>query len=123
MDAVAPGLRHGFGRAERPQNGRRRRRRAADLEPTVARTAVLAALFALLVHTLTYAAFLSDPLTWLLLALGGGLAAAQLRRSPARSASSRTPSPRRGSRAWRAWLRNSRGLRPGRAKAASARAK
>ena len=43
---------------------------------TVARVAVAAAFAALLVHTLLYAAFLEDPLTWALLALGTGLAAA-----------------------------------------------
>jgi O-antigen ligase len=43
---------------------------------TVARVAVAAAFAALLVHTLLYAAFLEDPLTWALLALGSGLAAA-----------------------------------------------
>jgi O-antigen ligase len=121
MEAVAPGLRHGIGqRAGRPpkRSGRKKR---PDLEPAVARAAMAAAFFALLVHTLTYAAFLSDPLTWLLLALGGGLAA----QSSAfrRSASSRTPSPRPGSRAWRAWRRNSWGLRPGKNSAAKARAR
>jgi O-antigen ligase len=43
---------------------------------TVARAAVAAGFAALLVHTLLYAAFLEDPLTWALLALGTGLAAA-----------------------------------------------
>jgi hypothetical protein len=42
---------------------------------TVARAGVAAAFAALLVHTLLYAAFLEDPLTWALLALGTGLAA------------------------------------------------
>jgi O-antigen ligase len=41
---------------------------------TVARAAVAAAFAALLVHTLTYAAFLADPVTWVLLAVGLGLA-------------------------------------------------
>jgi O-antigen ligase len=48
--------------------------RAGEL--TTARVAVAAAFAALLVHTLLYAAFLEDPLTWALLALGTGLAAA-----------------------------------------------
>jgi O-antigen ligase len=43
---------------------------------TVARVGVAAAFAALFVHTLLYAAFLEDPLTWALLALGTGLAAA-----------------------------------------------
>jgi O-antigen ligase len=43
---------------------------------TTGRVAVAAAFSALLVHTLLYAAFLEDPLTWALLALGTGLAAA-----------------------------------------------
>jgi hypothetical protein len=43
---------------------------------TTARVAVAAAFVALLVHTLLYAAFLEDPLTWALLALGTGLAIA-----------------------------------------------
>jgi hypothetical protein len=42
---------------------------------TAARVAVAAAFVALLVHTLLYAAYLEDPLTWALLALGTGLAA------------------------------------------------
>jgi O-antigen ligase len=41
----------------------------------VARAAVAAAFAALFVHTLLYAAFLEDPLTWALLAAGTGLAA------------------------------------------------
>jgi putative inorganic carbon (HCO3(-)) transporter len=41
-----------------------------------ARAAVAAAFVALVVHTLVYAAFLEDPLTWTLLAVGTALAAA-----------------------------------------------
>jgi putative inorganic carbon (HCO3(-)) transporter len=41
-----------------------------------ARAAVLAAFVALLVHTLAYAGFFEDPITWVLLAVGGALAAA-----------------------------------------------
>lgn len=48
----------------------------------VARAAVLAAFVALLVHTLAYAGFFEDPITWTLLAVGASLAAA----SPARPA-------------------------------------
>ncbi|HVW17194.1 MAG TPA: O-antigen ligase family protein [Solirubrobacteraceae bacterium] len=39
-----------------------------------ARAAVAAAFVALLVHTMLYAAFLEDPLTWVLLGIGGALA-------------------------------------------------
>jgi O-antigen ligase len=55
--------------------------RAGELTP--ARVAVAAAFAALLVHTLLYAAFLEDPLTWALLALGTGLAALGTAPSPA----------------------------------------
>jgi putative inorganic carbon (HCO3(-)) transporter len=40
------------------------------------RAAVLAAFVALLVHTLSYAGFFEDPITWVLLAIGASLAAA-----------------------------------------------
>jgi O-antigen ligase len=42
--------------------------------PPAARAAVLAAFVAVLVHTLTYAGFLDDPVTWVLLAIGYSLA-------------------------------------------------
>ncbi|MEX1219009.1 MAG: O-antigen ligase family protein [Solirubrobacterales bacterium] len=42
--------------------------------PPAARAAVLAAFIAALVHTLTYAGFLDDPVTWVLLAIGYSLA-------------------------------------------------
>ncbi|HEU5105304.1 MAG TPA: O-antigen ligase family protein [Solirubrobacterales bacterium] len=42
--------------------------------PTAARAAVLAAFVALLVHTLAYAGFFEDPITWVLLAVGASLA-------------------------------------------------
>jgi putative inorganic carbon (hco3(-)) transporter len=45
------------------------------VELTPARVAVAAAFCALLVHTIGYAAYLTDPLTWTLLAVGGVLAA------------------------------------------------
>lgn len=50
----------------------------------LARMAVLAAFVALLVHTLSYAGFLEDPVTWLLLALASALSAAFMagRRAP-----------------------------------------
>ncbi len=42
--------------------------------PTAARAAVLAAFVALLVHTVAYAGFFNDPITWVLLAIGASLA-------------------------------------------------
>lgn len=53
--------------------------RGPDRRPTVfdvARAAVLAAFVALLVHTMAYAGFFQDPITYVLLAVGGSLAAA-----------------------------------------------
>lgn len=51
--------------------------RAAERAPPYAgRGAVLAAFVALLVHTMAYAGFYEDPITWVLLAVGGSLAAA-----------------------------------------------
>jgi O-antigen ligase len=47
--------------------------------PSVARTAVLATFVALLVHTMAYAGFFEDPITWVLLAVGASLAAANQR--------------------------------------------
>jgi putative inorganic carbon (HCO3(-)) transporter len=46
----------------------------------VARAAVLATFVALLVHTMAYAGFFEDPITWVLLAAGASLAAAHQRR-------------------------------------------
>jgi putative inorganic carbon (HCO3(-)) transporter len=43
-----------------------------------ARAAVLAAFVALLVHTLSYAGFFDDPITWVLLAIGASLAQAEV---------------------------------------------
>jgi putative inorganic carbon (HCO3(-)) transporter len=48
-----------------------------------ARAAVLAAFVALLVHTLSYAGFFDDPITWVLLAIGASLAHAPVVREPA----------------------------------------
>ncbi|MCW2981723.1 MAG: hypothetical protein JWO14_3450 [Solirubrobacterales bacterium] len=45
----------------------------------VARAAVLAAFVALLVHTMAYAGFFQDPITWVLLAVGASLAASDRR--------------------------------------------
>ena len=49
--------------------------------PAAARVAVLAAFTALLVHTMAYAGFFEDPIAWVLLAVGGSLAAARVRDS------------------------------------------
>ncbi len=52
--------------------------RGPDRKPTlnfVARAAVLAAFVALLIHTLAYAGFFQDPITWVLMAVGASLAA------------------------------------------------
>jgi O-antigen ligase len=46
---------------------------------TVGRAAVLAAFVALLVHTMSYAGFFEDPITWVLLAVGVSLAPAPVR--------------------------------------------
>jgi O-antigen ligase len=50
--------------------------------PPAARPAVLAAFVALLVHTMAYAGFFEDPITWVLLAIGASLAAAPTVRDP-----------------------------------------
>jgi putative inorganic carbon (hco3(-)) transporter len=47
--------------------------------PLAARAAVLAAFVALLVHTMAYAGFFEDPITWVLLAIGASLAAPVVR--------------------------------------------
>jgi O-antigen ligase len=47
---------------------------------SVARAAILATFVALLVHTMAYAGFFEDPITWVLLAVGASLAAADQRR-------------------------------------------
>jgi O-antigen ligase len=47
------------------------------------RIALAAALFALVFHTMLYADFLEDPVTWTLLGIGGALAAARNRGAPA----------------------------------------
>ena len=45
----------------------------------IARAAVLAAFVALLVHTMAYAGFFQDPITWVLMAVGASLAASDRR--------------------------------------------
>lgn len=50
---------------------------------TPGRAAVFAAFVALLVHTMAYAGFFEDPITWVLLAVGASLAAAPAVRDPA----------------------------------------
>ena len=50
-----------------------------DGRTDAARAAVLAAFVALLVHTLSYAGFFEDPITWVLLAVGASLAAPAIR--------------------------------------------
>jgi putative inorganic carbon (hco3(-)) transporter len=45
----------------------------------IARAAVLAAFVALLVHTMAYAGFFQDPITWVLMAIGASLAASRQR--------------------------------------------
>ena len=47
---------------------------APSLAQRVSRIAVLAAFVALLVHTMAYAGFFEDPITWVLLAIGASLA-------------------------------------------------
>jgi putative inorganic carbon (hco3(-)) transporter len=53
------------------------------LSTLAARAAVLATFVALLVHTLAYAGFFEDPITWVLLAAGASLAQAEARASAA----------------------------------------
>jgi O-antigen ligase len=56
--------------------------RGPDRDPThvfIARAAILAAFIALLVHTMAYAGFFQDPITWVLMAVGASLAASHRR--------------------------------------------
>ncbi len=73
------------------------RRLGRGARGSVGRMVVLAAFCALLLHTMLYAAFLEDPLTWTLLGAGTALAAAA-RPAPARgdAARGRGRPPRRG---------------------------
>ncbi|HMT04392.1 MAG TPA: O-antigen ligase family protein [Solirubrobacterales bacterium] len=57
-----------------PGLGASRGSRDPDRGPPAARAAVFAAFVAVLVHTLTYAGFLDDPVTWVLIAIGYSLA-------------------------------------------------
>ena len=50
---------------------------AGPVSESIARAAILAAFVALLVHTLAYAGFFEDPITWVLLAVGASLAWAE----------------------------------------------
>jgi len=68
-DALATGRGGGFPAATGPAR-----------QVVVARAAVLATFIALLVHTMAYAGFFEDPITWVLLAAGVSLAAAQQHR-------------------------------------------
>ncbi len=65
MRSIAPGLGAPFRALEEGDR--------AELTP--ARIGIAAAFSALLIHTIGYAAYLTDPLTWTLLAVGGVLAA------------------------------------------------
>ena len=66
----------------------------------IARAAVLAAFVALLVHTMAYAGFFQDPITWVLLAIGASLAPPSPRAAAPRRTESggHGPRPRLGSR-------------------------
>jgi O-antigen ligase len=67
MRSIAPGL-------GAPAEAIGDRARSAAGAAGLARIAILAAFCALLVHTIGYAGYLTDPLTWALLAVGGALA-------------------------------------------------
>jgi O-antigen ligase len=58
------------------------RPQASPSVPLAARPAVLAAFVALLVHTMAYAGFFEDPITWVLLAIGASLAHGTTVREP-----------------------------------------
>lgn len=58
---------------------------------SIARSAIAAAFLALVFHTLVYAAFLEDPLTWALLGIGTALAAAAAPRTAPATAPARKP--------------------------------
>jgi hypothetical protein len=75
MRRMAPGLGARF-RSLAEDDARARASATRErLELTPARIGIAAAFGALLVHTIGYAAYLTDPLTWALLAAGGVLAA------------------------------------------------
>ncbi len=82
IGAIAPGLDDGpAGDRDRPSGGGR----PSPVE--VARIAVAAAFCVLLVHTIGYAGYLTDPITWSLIAIGAALAA------PAARGGSDPPAP------------------------------
>ena len=64
---IAPGLGAPASAVANPAEG-------GSSATAIARIAVIAAFAALLVHTIGYAGYLTDPLTWALLAIGGALA-------------------------------------------------
>ena len=69
MRSSMPGF-SGWGSSSRGDGGEA----DPDRGPPAARAAILAAFVAVLVHTITYAGFLDDPVTWVLLAIGYSLA-------------------------------------------------
>lgn len=71
--SVFAALMAGF-RKVMPGLGAASRSHDPDRGPPAARAAILAAFVAVLVHTLTYAGFLDDPVTWVLIAIGYSLA-------------------------------------------------
>jgi O-antigen ligase len=75
--------------------GLRRAVRAGPPADAVARAAIAAAYAGLVLHTLVYAAFLEDPLSWALLALGASLRLAAERRGDTGEAPSAAGSPHR----------------------------
>jgi O-antigen ligase len=82
MGALMPGLRGppSVGAATGPAAGRSATSAtgpaAGRLVVSAARAAVFACFLALIAHTMAYAGFLEDPLTWVLLSIGGSLAVA-----------------------------------------------
>ena len=70
--------------------------RGPDRDPLyvfIARAAVLAAFVALLVHTMAYAGFFQDPITWVLMAIGASLAAARAGAPDRRAPATTVPDP------------------------------
>jgi O-antigen ligase len=80
---AAPSFSHrSVGERDRPQGekaGSQERPPTLPLAQRVARVAVLATFAALLVHTMAYAGFYEDPITWVLLAAGASLAVVPVR--------------------------------------------
>jgi len=64
---------------QRPQRRGGGTKSAAGPGGPAARAGIVAAFAALVVHTMAYAGFFDDPITWVLLAIGASLAAATLR--------------------------------------------